>query len=558
MKSLYSAILFILVINLSFAQKEAKLFTHEDTLRGTITPERSWWNVLRYDISIKPNFSQKTIKGLNKITYKVVQENHTPFMQIDLQKPMQIDSVFLNEKYKLDFIRDGNVYHISTKNKNLKIENTLKIYFHGKPKEAVHPPWKGGWSFIKDNLGRPWITVTCQGLGASVWFPNKDHQSDEPDNGATLTLIVPNDLVGVANGRLKSKIANNNGTTSYTWEVVNPINNYNIIPYIGNYVNFKESYSGLKGKLDLNYWVLDYNLEKAKNYLPKEVHNMLKSFEYWFGAYPFYEDGYKLVETNHLGMEHQSAIAYGNHFKNGYLGSDLSGTGLGLKWDYIVVHESGHEWFGNNITSKDIADMYIHESFTDYSETLFVESMFGKEAGNQYNVGLRRNIRNDRPIIGPYGVNKEGSGDMYYKGAAMLQTIRHSINKDSIFRNILIGLNQKFYHKTVTNTQIQNYISDKAGFNYSKVFYQYLNTTQVPELLLYSDKKNNKMFFKWSNCVDGFNLPLVLVNKTKQKKIYPTQKWQSISITKTERDFFKSTELINNYYVTVKIMKSLE
>jgi len=558
MKTLYLIVFFFLVINFSYSQKEAKLFTHADTLRGSITPERSWWNVLKYDITIEPNYTQKTLKGFNKITFKVIQENHSSFMQIDLQKPMQIDSILLNEKSKLEFFREGNVFHVSTKNQVLNQENTVKIYFHGKPKIAVNPPWNGGWSFIKDKLGRPWMTVTCQGLGASVWYPNKDHQSDEPDNGASLTMIVPNNLVGVANGRLKSKTLNNNGTTSYTWEIKNPINNYDIIPYIGKYVNFNESYPGLKGKLDLNYWVIDYNLEKAKNYLPKEARNTLNSFEYWFGPYPFYEDGYKLVETKHLGMEHQSAIAYGNQFKKGYYGSDLSGTGFGLKWDYIVVHESGHEWFGNSITSKDIADMYIHESFTDYSETLFVEYMFGKEAGNQYNFGLRRNIKNDKPIIGPYNVNTEGSGDMYYKGAAMLQTIRHSINKDSLFRNILIGLNQKFYHKTVTSKQIQNYISEKAGFNYSKVFYQYLNTTQIPELLLYTDKKNKKMYFKWSNCTDGFNLPLVLVNKNKQTKIFPNQKWQNITITKSERNLFSTSNIINNYYVKVRTVKRLK
>ena len=290
---------------------------------------------------------------------------------------------------------------------------------------------------------RPWMSVACQGLGASVWYPCKDHQSDEPDNGASLSIIVPDTLVAVGNGRLKNKISNNNGTTTYTWEVKDPINNYNIIPYIGKYVNWSDTLQGEKGTLDLSYWVLDYNLEKAKKQF-EQVKPMLRCFEYWFGPYPFYEDGYKLVESPHLGMEHQSAVAYGNGYQNGYRGMDLSGSGWGIKWDFIIVHESAHEWFANNITTKDIADMWVHESFANYSETLYTEWLFGKEAGNEYNYGIRRRIENDRPIIGPYGVNKEGSGDMYYKGGNMLQTIRHAINDDEKFRNILRGLNQNF------------------------------------------------------------------------------------------------------------------
>ncbi len=342
----------------------------------------------------------------------------------------------------------------------------LSIRYGGKPHEAIRAPWDGGWTFTKDSLGRPWMTVTCQGgAGASIWYPCKDHQSDEPDNGASLTMRVPDTLMAVGNG-----------TTSYTWEVTNPINNYNIIPYIGKYINFKEVYQGEKGKLDLNYWVLDYNEQKAKSYLPKEVHNTMKSFEYWFGPYPFYEDGYQLIDVPHSGMEHQSAVAYGNWYQPGYRKRDGSGTGWGLKWDFIVIHESGHEWFGNNITSNDLADMWVHEGFTNYSETLFIEHIFGEQAGNEYNAGIRSGIRNDRPIIPPtYGVNAQGSGDMYPKGGNMLHAIKHSINDNEKFRQILRGLNKDFYHKTVNTAQVENYISKKAGFDYSKVFDQYQN-----------------------------------------------------------------------------------
>ncbi|MFI2743541.1 M1 family metallopeptidase [Zhouia sp. PK063] len=540
------------------AQVKEHQFTHADTLRGSITPERAWWNVLRYDITIKPDFDKKFTSGNNIITYEVTQIKHVNAMQIDLQEPLQIDSIIYDDQKKLNYTREGNVFHVKTEPQQLHSKHKVQVYFSGNPVVAVRPPWNGGWTFTKDEKGRPWMTVTCQGLGASVWYPNKDHQSDEPDNGASLTMIVPNDLVGVGNGKLLKKKKNNDGTTSFKWGVVNPISNYCIIPYIGHYVNFSEQFLGEKGNLDLNYWVLDYNLEKAKSYMPKEVHNMLNAFEYWFGPYPFYEDGYQLVETEHTGMEHQSAVAYGNYYKPGYRGRDDSHTGLGLTWDFIIIHESGHEWFGNNITSNDLADMYIHESFTNYSETLFTEYLYGKEAANDYNFGIRAGIRNKEPIIAAYGVNAEGSGDMYPKGGNMIHTIRHSINNDMLFKNILTGLNRTFYHQTVNSKQIQDYISQKAGFDYTKVFYQYLNTTQIPELQLYVDGMNGKMYYKYTNCIAGFNLPLALVGEHVEKKIFPTQQWQSITVSHKEQYLFDPIQIEKMYYIKASIVKSMD
>ncbi len=383
-------------------------YTHQDTLRGTITRERAWWNVLRYDIYVKPDYFNKKIEGYNIIEFATANYPEVPVMQIDLQEPMLIDSIIFLEKYKLGFKKDGNAYFITLfKEKKGARKLKIKIFFSGKPREAINPPWDGGWIWSKDEKGRPWMTVACQGLGASVWYPCKDHQSDEPDLGAVLTIKVADTLTAVGNGRLSNKMKNGDGTTSWTWHVKNPINNYNIIPYIGKYVNWTEIYKGEKGNLDCSYWVLDYNLEKAKKQFGRDVKPMLTCFEEWFGPYPFYEDSYKLVETPHLGMEHQSAIAYGNKFLNGYLGDDLSGTGWGKNWDYIIIHESGHEWFANNITTNDIADMWVHEGFTDYSEVLFVECRYGKKAANEYCQGLRQNIQNDKPIIGPYSVNKK-------------------------------------------------------------------------------------------------------------------------------------------------------
>lgn len=529
---------------------QKKGFTRQDTLRGTITPERAWWDVTRYNISVKPDYNNKTIEGFTNIYFKTLKAGSK--MQIDLQQPMEITGVKLKET-DLPYTRDGNVYYVSFPQPlNAGQDEMITIRFAGKPRQATNPPWDGGWIWKKDEKGRPWMSVACQGLGASVWYPCKDHQGDEPDNGAELSITVPDTLVAVGNGRLTSTNNNNDGTTTYNWYVMNPINNYNIVPYIGKYVTWHETFQGEKGKLDCNYWVLDYDLDKAKEQF-KQAAKMLKCFEYWFGPYPFYEDGYKLVEAPHLGMEHQSAVAYGNKFRNGYLGRDLSGSGWGQKWDFIIVHESGHEWFANNITTKDIADMWVHEGFTNYSETLFTECEFGKEAGVDYVTGTRKLIENDIPIIGHYGVNQEGSGDMYYKGGNMLHTIRSVIDNDDLFRQTLRGLNEEFYHQTVTSKQVEDYMSKKSGKNLSKIFDQYLRTTQVPTLEYYFEGKGNskkKLYFRWTDCIKGFNMPVkVQLGKDNWVWIKPEDKeWKSISTDLTGKDELQ--DITNrNFYI---------
>ena len=549
--------LLLITSSLSFGQNNAtkKVFTRADTLRGSITPPRAWWNVLRYDITVKPDFTNKSTVGKNIITYKVLNGNHTSTMQIDLQQPLQIDSVVLKTK-KLVYNKEGNAWFVQVPQQKMNSINAVIVYYSGKPREAVRAPWDGGWTFTKDSLGRPWMTVTCQGVGASVWYPCKDHQSDEPDNGASLTMIVPDTLIAVGNGKLESKINNGDGTTSFKWAVVNPINNYNIIPYIGKYVNFSETYNGEKGKLDVNYWVLDYNQKRAKEYMPKEIRNMFKALEHWFGPYPFYKDGYQLIDVPHTGMEHQSAVAYGNQYKPGYRMRDGSGTGWGLKWDFIIVHESGHEWFGNNLTTNDLADMWVHEGFTNYSETLYVDYIFGREAANEYNAGIRRGIRNDRPIIPVYNVNDQGSGDMYPKAGNMLHAIRHSMDNDDLFRNILRGLNKTYYHKTVTSKEVEDYISKQAKYDYSKVFDQYLRTTQIPKLEFYVSNDNKKAFYRWSNAVKGFNLPLVLTGDNSRLKITPTEEWKSTDLKGSEAALFNSAAIQKMYYINAAVSKS--
>ncbi|PZX65882.1 M1 family metallopeptidase [Hydrotalea sandarakina] len=526
------------------------VFTHADTLRGSDNAQRNWWNVLHYSITVNPDFESKTIQGKTTIQYAVVKPVTT--MQIDLQQPLIVDSIFFHNK-NWEFKREDNVVYLE-KLPVAKIgsHDSITIFYHGKPREAVRPPWDGGWIWKKDSLNRPWMTVACQGLGASVWYPCKDYQGDEPDNGATLSIISPDTLMAVGNGRLKEVVNTNNQKKIYTWQVVNPINNYDIIPYIGKYVNKKDTLLGAKGLLNLQFWVLDYDTTIAWQQF-QQVKPMLRAFEYWFGPYPFYEDGYQLIQAPHLGMEHQSAVAYGNHFKNGYLGRDLSGTGWGLRWDFIIVHESGHEWFGNNITTKDVADMWVHEGFTNYSETLFTEYYYGKEAGTDYNVGSRKNILNDKPIIGPYGVNKEGSSDMYYKGGALLHSIRHSMNNDVLFRKILHGLNKEFYHKTVTTANIENYINQHAGFNFQYVFNQYLRTTQIPVLEYAIDSAEHKVRFRWINCIPKFNLPISLWDDSGVSiKIYPTTSWKLITVSSKQMHLFNDALIQRLYYVKTK------
>ena len=534
-----------------------KTFTRADTLRGSITAGRAWWDILRYDLTIKPDYNNKSTEGKNSISYKVISTKNASSLQLDLQAPLVIDSVILNAKTSVTFTKNGNAWFVKMPVQQKGSVHTLDVYYSGKPHEAIRAPWDGGWTFTKDSLGRPWMTVTCQGLGASIWYPCKDHQSDEPDNGASLTMIVPDTLVAIANGRLQSKKMNGDGTATYKWAVVNPISNYCLIPYIGKYANFSEVYNGEKGKLDLNYWVLDYNLEKAKEYMPDQVHKMLKSFEHWFGPYPFYEDGYQLIETSHTGMEHQSAVSYGNWYRPGYRDRDLSGTGWGMKFDFIIIHESGHEWFGNNITTKDLADMWVHEGFTNYSETLFVDYIFGTDAANEYNYGIRRGIRNDKPIIPAYGVNEQGSGDMYPKGGNLLHSIRHSINNDERFRQILRGLNKAFYHKTVTTQQVEKYISANAGFDYSKVFDQYLRTTQIPVLEFYFNENKSKVSYRYTNCMKGFTLPLSLISKEATVKIVPSQKWNTLNLAGDQADLFTEEAIKKMYYITPKLIKDI-
>jgi aminopeptidase N len=536
---------FLFVLNNANAQAllgNKEVFTHQDTLRGSITPERAWWDVKQYRLDIKVNPADSTISGSNTISYKVLKTFDK--MQIDLQKPMEIDKV-IQEGKELKYTREGNAFFIQLEApQNVGVDKELLIFYGGKPKIAVNPPWDGGITWSKDKNGNPFIASTCQGLGASVWWPNKDHMYDEVEN-MYISVNVPKNLTDVSNGRLQSVTELNDGTKTYNWYVSNPINNYGVNINIGDYVNFSEVFKGEKGNLDCNYFVLKDHLAKAKIQF-QDVGRMLNAFEHWFGPYPFYEDSYKLVEAPYLGMEHQSSITYGNDFKNGYRGTDLSGTGWGLKFDFIIIHESGHEWFANSITYKDIADIWIHESFTCYSESLFVEFYYGKEAGREYIIGVRKNIENITTIISHYDVNnKSSSTDIYFKGTNMLHTLRQIVNNDDKWRTILRGLNSTFYHQTVTTKQIEDYLSQNIGLNLKPFFDQYLRDSRIPTFEY--KFKGNKLMFRWTNCVSGFKMPIKVTLNRKVQWLIPKVEWTNLPQTRKGLKL----KVDKNFYVNV-------
>lgn len=518
-------------------------YSHADSLRGGNTKERSWWNVKHYDLHVLVNPKDSTIVGSNTIIYSVLKSDS--ILQIDLQKPMKIDEIIQGGK-RISYIKDGAAHFIQLEATQVEGEiDSLIIYFSGKPRVAKKPPWDGGIVWTNDSLGNSWVANANQGIGASIWWPLKDFPADEPDNGMVISVTVPKGLMDVSNGVLKA-VKPHSTTTTWVWEVQSPINPYGINISIGNYTYWKETFNGKKGKLQLSFYCLKNHKEMAEKQF-QQVKKMLKAFEYWFGPYPFYKDGYKIVEVPYLGMEHQSSITYGNHFKNGYLGRDLSKTGWGLKFDFIIIHESGHEWFANNITAKDVADLWIHEGFTCYSESLFLEYYYGKKAGSEYVIGLRKLIKNNRPLIGNYGVNDQVTEDVYWKGANILNTLRYWINDDTLWRSVLSGLNQEFYHTTVTTKQIEDYIAQKTNLNLSTFWEQYLRTTQIP--VLEYKIENNSLLFRYQNCVNHFNLPVDVFINQESHRLFPSKYWKKLNVDSAINGF-----TINpNYYIIPKI-----
>ncbi|KOS04942.1 peptidase M1 [Flavobacterium akiainvivens] len=500
----------------------AQQYTRRDSLQGGLRPERTTFDVQRYDLDITINPDERSVVGYNQVTFKVLE--NTSKIQLDLFDNMNVDSIVYN-KTKLAYTRDNDAVFITFPNGLKKdSEESLKFYYSGRPNVAKNAPWDGGFVFKKDTDGKPWIGVAVQGTGASLWYPVKDHQTDEPDRGASIKVAVPNGLMNVSNGRFKGSEDLGNGYTRWDWEVTNPINNYDITINVADYAHIHDTHNGL----DLDYYVLRKNEEKARVHF-EEVKGMLDCFQQKFGQYPFAEDGYKLVETSYLGMEHQSAVAYGNKYKKGYMGMDMTGTGLGREFDYIIVHESGHEWFGNSITSKDIADMWIHEGFTTYSETVYVECRYGYDKAMQYINGQARNVENRKPVIGVFGVNKEGSGDMYYKGSLMLNTLRHITNDDTKWWKMLLGYSETYKKKIIDTETVNKYFSKEMGMDLTHIFNQYLRFTQIPILQLKLNGKN--LEYRWQTDEKDFEMPVEILIGDKTIRLKATNKWKKEKVT---------------------------
>ncbi|GEC79136.1 M1 family metallopeptidase [Flavobacterium aquatile] len=508
-------LLYLSIIIAGFQSVSAQNFTRKDSLHGGLRPERTCFDVQRYDLNIKINPEERTIVGYNEIAFKVVENSSK--IQLDLFDNMTIDSIIHNSK-KLDYKREFNAVFIDFPNGLIaNSSEKIRFYYSGKPKVAKNAPWDGGFVFKKDKENRHWIGVAVQGTGSSLWYPVKDTQTDEPDLGSKISVAVPNGLMNVSNGRFLGSEDLKNGYTRWDWEVKNPINNYDITVNIADYAHIHDNHNGL----DLDYYVLKYNEEKARKHF-EEVKPMMDCFQAKFGKYPFADDGYKLVETPYLGMEHQSAVAYGNKYLKGYMGSDLSGTGVGLLFDYITIHESGHEWFGNSITSADIADMWIHEGFTQYTEIVFIECQFGYEKAMKYARGLNRNVANDKPIIGPCCVNQEGSGDMYPKGALLLNTLRHVINNDELWWKIILKYSETYRHKIIDTETVVNFFNKESKMNLTPIFDQYLRYKKIPGLEIKVVK--NKLEYQWKTDVADFNMPVDIKIDGKEIRLEPTNK----------------------------------
>jgi aminopeptidase N len=525
------------------AAAQERTYARADTLRGSYTsPGRAWWDVTFYDLRVRINPADSSISGSNAISFRALAPGTE--LQIDLMTPLEVDSM-VQAGRALRFRRDGNAFFTEPMAGAAgQAAPPITVYYHGKPRAAARPPWEGGFTWGTDSLHRSWVVTSDQGVGASIWWPNKDTQADEPDS-MRIVVTVPKPLMNVSNGRLRKTTENRDGTVTYEWFVAQPINNYPVAINAGSYAHYSDVFQGEGGNLTLDFYPLSYHLDAARKQWA-QVKPMLACFEKWFGPYPWYEDGYKLIETSHLGMEHQSAIAYGNGFQNGYRGRDLSSSGQGTKWDFIIVHESAHEWFGNNITTKDIADMWVHEGFANYSEGLYTECLFGKEAGAQYTVGSRYNLEGLRSIVTTYGVNANPPVDQYYKGGNMLHTIRQIIGDDEKWRGILRGLNQTFRHQTVTGKQVEEYIATQSGRDLSKVFDQYLRTTQIP-VFDYRIQRDT-LSFRWQSVIPGFDMPIrVTTGPGEWTVLKPSGRWQRIPVRIPAEQFAVDP----NYYVAV-------
>ena len=529
------------IVNFTFSQD----FTKKDSLRGELTNFRTCYDVTFYNLNVTIDDKEKFIeRSFNEISFVVKSDFQT--LQIDLALNMEILLIQFEDQ-ELHYTRQFDAVFIDFP-RLLKAgeESKIKVWYDGHPRKAVNAPWDGGFSWKKDKNNNPWIGVSCQGLGASVWWPCKDHQSDEPDS-MRITVSARKPLQIICNGNLRSETTTwsnylQDSLNRSEWFVSYPINNYNVTLNIGDYVHFQDQYISGEDTLDLSYYVLSYNEEKAKIHF-EQVKPMMECFERFLGKYPFWDDGYALVETPYLGMEHQSAIAYGNDYLPGYRGS--LGYSGGLEFDYIIIHETGHEWWGNSITTNDIADMWIHEGFCTYSEALYVECIYGHDQMLEYVNNQKRFIRNKSPIVGCYHVNHQGSGDMYQKASVMLHTLRTLIKDDQLWFSIIREISDKYKYKTINASDIMTFIMQRTEKDLTVFFSQYLNNAKLPEFQyqLIKEGRNTTVKYRWE-AIDMFDMPLLVNSGNEDFWIYPNNSWKEMSLGKIDsREFLVKEDL---------------
>lgn len=518
-------------------------FSRADTLRGSLRPERSSFDVTFYGLDLAVDPERKHLAGHVDIAYRITAP--TRRIQLDLYRNMVIERIAAADGTALRYQRDGDAFFVDFPElQPTGRQGQLRVYYHGQPVEANNPPWDGGFVWTRDERGRPWIGVACEGDGASLWWPNKDHLSDEPDS-ARISVSVPEGLICVANGNLVGE-SREGGRHRFEWAVSYPINNYNITLNIGHYAHFSDKYYARDGSvLPLDYYVLDYELRRAREHF-KQTQQVLAAYEHYLDKYPFWNDGFALVETPYLGMEHQSAIAYGNRYLRGYLGGMIP---EGMDWDYIIVHETGHEYFGNSISVSDLAEMWIHESFTTYLESLFVEYIYGYDEAVDYLLSQRPYVNNREPILGPLGVNWDEweSSDHYFKGAWVLHTLRHALADDERWFGLLKSFYREHARQQVSTADVISYFNRESGRDWTAFFEQYLAYPTLPVLRyrLQPGPKGLQVSYRWRADVAGFAMPVRIGKPGQYTTVEPvTHEWRTVTLPRIKAaDFRVATDL---------------
>jgi aminopeptidase N len=512
-----------------------------ELLRGEYGRYRANNDLLYYDLDVRIDPAKKWISGRNSVRFKMLKDDTR--IQLELYANLSVDRI-VHDGRELKYTRDHNTVYIDFPD-TLRSGRTYTIDFHysGAPLEVGR---FDALAFKKDPAGGDWINTANEGVGSSVWWPSKDQWRDEPE-GMDIRVSVPNPLVNVSNGRFVAKTDLGDGYTKWHYRVHYPINSYNVSLNIANYVHFGET----MGELTLDYYVLPANLENARRQFA-QVKPMMEAFQKYFGPYPFPKDGYKLIEVPYSGMEHQSAVTYGNRFANGYLERDWTGVGVSLKFDFIIIHETAHEWFGNAVSAAEQSDMWIHEAWATYMECLYVEHMFGYDDALKYTNGYKTKIGNKEPIIVQRGLARDPNQDQYFKGALFLHTLRSVVGDVKWFK-LIRDVYDQFKYKNIMTEELVALVNKQLSQDLTPVFDQYLRRAALPVLELTFNEAEQLVWYRWNADETAFAMPIGVGDPTRWQTIQPTSDWKSMTWRGAKDTFKVATDL---YYVNVAILDS--